>query len=358
MTTMLDCIKRSAPVAEHILNNFEDNTKKLFETLGGKLQNYNRIILVGSGSSYNSIVTAKGFIEEVTGYNTEGYIPNIFQKKTVYPEDALYIFVSQSGTSSLLKQQLLRMKERGYVTISLTDNDESPVATEAMVHIPLCVGNEEFGYRTVGFCATVVTLQTLALAIGKQNGHLSEEAFSTYIADGHAAVENHPAVVEAALEWFDKHQHELKSLRSLMYYGAGDLYGIAIESALKLLETAQKYLSAGYEAEDGIHGPCYGFGKDDAILFYCNGENDVDYAEGMVKFSKYELGRGYLVGPHTLDDNDLNISLKSKHFQSLEFAPVGQVIAYEMAIINDVKVLPMSERKPHVSSKYYQTHKG
>ena len=78
----------------------------------------------------------------------------------------------------------------------------------------------------------------------------------------------------------------------------------------------------------------------------------------MVRFSKNELGLGYYVGPEVQDEKDLKVVPASKHFRAFEFVPVTQIIAYEMALLNDVEVLPMSVRVPHVSTQYFETHKG
>ena len=198
----------------------------------------------------------------------------------------------------------------------------------------------------------------IALRIALEAGKISDEEFDRYIEDGRKAADHIPQVIEDGLAWFDRNKDDLKTLRSLMYYGGGELFGIAVEGALKLMETPKIYLSFGYEAEDGIHGPCYAFGKDDAIVFLNDGENDVDYASSMVRFSKQELGRGYMFGPLVQDDKDLKIVPASKHFRAVEFVPSVQIVAYEMAVLNGVDVLPMSIRIPHVSTKYFQTHNG
>ena len=357
MTTMLDCIKKSPEAGLRIFENAMKNTDVLCKIIDdfSKLQ---QLVLVGSGSSYNAILSELPFIEKVTQIETISYLPNDFAKKTVYNSSALYIFVSQSGTSTLVKEQILKINELGYPTLAVTDDKDSAIATAAKSHIPLEVNNEPFGYRTVGFSSTLLTLKVIALRIALEKGNIIEEDFDTYLEDGKKALDNHVKVVEDTLKWFELNKDELKTLRSLMYYGSGELKGIAIEAALKLMETPKIYLSVGFEAEDGIHGPCYAFGKDDAILFLNDGENDSEYATSMVRFSKNELGRGYMAGPDIVDDKDLKIIPQSKDFREFEFAPVGQIIAYEMALLNDVPVLDMNTRIPHVSTKYFQTHRG
>ena len=326
MTTMLDCIRQSAVTGKVILDNAKKNTDALVE-LVKDVKKLNEIDIVGSGSSYNASFTEIAFMEKVTGLPVHVYHPNAFARKTVYNPNALYIFVSQSGTSSLVKQQILKVNELGCYTVSVTDDPNSPIAVTCNLNVPIEVNGEPFGYRTVGFCSTFMTLKVIALRIGLENGYLTEEQYNEYLADGYKAIENHPAVVEAGLKWFEENKDALKGLRSLMYYGGGELHGIAIEGALKLLETPKIYLSFGWEAEDGIHGPCYAFNKGDAIIFLNDGVQDVKYADAMVRFSKNELGVGYMFGPKPVDEKDLCFEVKSENFKELEFAPTVQIIA-------------------------------
>ena len=357
MVTMLDCIRRSESVCHSILDKAKENTDCLKNVISD-FKAIDEIFLIASGSSFNSSSSAFQFIEEVCGLQTFVLLPNQFSKKKALNRNALYIFVSQTGTSSLVKKQIGKIKESGCPTIAVTDDAKSPIATEADLNISIQVNGEEYGFKTVGVCATILTLQMIGLRIALEAGKISEEEFNEHIADGHKAVDNIPKVIEDSLTWFENNKEDLKSLRSLMYYGGGELYGIAVEGALKLMETAKLYLSFGYEAEDGIHGPCYAFGKDDAIIFLNDGENDVEYASSMAEFSKKELGRGYMFGPLVQDEKDLKIVPSSRHFRALEFAPSVQIMAYQMAMVNDVEVLPLTLRIPHASTKYFQTHKG
>ncbi len=357
MVTMLDCIRRSETVCRKILENAKQNSDCLKEVIHD-FNSLEEIFLIASGSSFNASNAAASFIEEVCGIQVVALLPNQFTKKKALSNKALYIFVSQSGTSSLVKQQILKVKELNCPSIAVTDDENSPIAKEADLNVSIQVGGEEYGFRTVGFCATLLTLQLIGLRIALESGRINDEVYGEYIQDGLKAANNLPKVIEDSLVWFENNKEDLKSLRSLMYYGGGELFGIAVEGALKLMETPKLYLSFGYEAEDGIHGPCYAFGKDDAIIFLNDGEDNVEYASSMVRFSKQELGRGYMFGPLVQDEKDLKITPCSKYFRALEFVPSVQVVAYEMAICNGVEVLPLTLRVPHVSTKYFQTHNG
>ena len=356
MVTMLDCIKRTAPASLKVFNEARTNTDELVGKLGDRLKELTEIIVIGSGSSHNAAVTACAFMEKVSGLPVHTYIPNEFKGKTVLPQKALYVFISQSGTSTLLETMLKEANEKGLFTVGVTDNDESPISSQACAKVSLLVGGEEFGYRTVGFCCSFLTLQMIALRLGLERGCITDEQFEACLEDGRKASENHPAVVEKTLAWFEAHKEALKGAKSVLYYGSGSLYGIAIEGALKLLETAKLYLSIGYEAEDGLHGPNLGFNKGDVVIALCDGKTDVDYATSVVKFSKYELGQGYIFGQPVIDEDDLAFDCVSENFKALEMAPAVEIVAYELAVINDIPVEEIRFRKPHASAKYFQMH--
>ncbi len=353
---MLDCIKRTVPAAQNLFDKAQSNTDELVLALGERINHLSEINIISSGSSHNAALTASLFMEKVSGLQVHSYVPNDFKRKSVLPKDALYIFVSQSGTSTLLEKTLRELMDKGCFTVAVTDFEDSPISTAASTNVPLLVGNEEFGYRTVGFCCSIIVLQLIAMRIGLETGKISTSEYNDYIEDGRKAIKNHPQVVEKTLSWFEKYGDRLKESNSVIYYGSDSLFGIAVEGALKLLETAKLYLSIGYEAEDGLHGPNLGFNEGDTVIALCDGIDDVDYAQSVVRFGKAELGQAYMFGAAPLDEDDLQFEIVSNDFKAIEVAPAVEIIAYELAMINDVPVEPSATRTPHSSAKYFQMH--
>lgn len=356
--TMLDCIKRTPKCLGNIIDNAMGNTQGVINYLGEGVKKINEIVVIGSGSSYNAAITANSFMEKAAGLPVRPYVPNQFVKKELYNSNALYVFVSQTGTSALVEDMVRKVNDMGFRTMALTEHNQTPVSLAAHCHMDVGCGYEEFGYRTVGFCCTIFSLQLLAMRIGLEREHISEKDFDAYLKDAEKVIDNQPLIVEKTLKWFDRHQEVLKKANTVYYYGSGELYGIAIEAALKLLETARLYRSVGYEAEDGLHGPNLGFMKDDVVISMCDGENDVNYSRNVVRFAKNELLAGFSVGNAVIDENDLQFKCASHYFRAIEFAAVVEIIAYQMAVINDVPVQDLKHRVPHVSTKYFVTHRG
>ena len=356
MITMLDCIRRTPSKVKEIVRNAKTNTEGMIKALGEDVKKLNRITIIGSGSSHNSSVAAALFMEKVTGMDVQIVLPNTYRKKTVFAEDALYIFVSQSGTSTLVKEEARMTAEKGLHTVSVTAEDGSPLDQVTGSHVDIGCGFEEYGYRTVGVSCTITTLMIIALRLGLERGTITSDEYEGYLRDALKAAENNAVIADKAVEWFNNNLEILKGCRNVLFYGGGCLYGVAIEGALKLLETAKIYKSVGYEAEDGLHGPNLGFNKDDVIVSLNAGGQDNFYATAVAKFGKGELRHGFIIGANTVDDTDLPFECASEYFRAIEFAPVVQVIAYMLAVVNDIPVVDIAHRQAHVSAKYFRTH--
>ena len=356
--TMLDCIKRVSPLTKEIVKNADINTDNLIKYLGEDIEKINEIIICAAGSSNTAALTSFQFMEKVTGVQVHPYTANQFDKKAVYNPRALYLFVSQTGTSTLVKEMVMKMNNLGYRTCTITEAETTPVAKAGKVHVDMGCGYEEYWYRTIGYCTSVATLMVIGLRIGLERGHISTSEYQGYLAEAVAAAENHPVVVEKAVKWFEDHKEKLVSARSFLIYGAGPLYGVALEGALKCLETAKHTLAIGYEAEDGLHGPTLGFIPGDVVIALNDGVNDDWMSQGVVNFSKKELGQGYIFGANPIDEDDLAFEVKGESFRALEFAPAVEILAFLLAEAVGTEVLDAKHATPHVSEKYFETHRG
>lgn len=358
MVTMLDCIKRCAPLSEDIINNLKERTQGLVDYLGNDINSLSRIYLVGAGSSDNAAVTARSLMEKASGLEVEVILPNLFNRKDVFDKDALYIFISQTGTSTLVKEQLIKIKNLGYKTVAICESETTPISKEANCFVDMGSGIEEYWYRTIGYVTSVVTLQAIGLRLGLERKNITEAQYNEYIEDAKKAIANHPTVVEKTLAWYDKVGANLKDARAFIIYGSESLQGVALEGALKVLETSKTYLGVGYEFENGMHGPQLGFAKGDVIISLSNANPDDWMVQGVAKFAKSELGRGYIFGENTQDDNDLPFKVASKYFQAIEFAPAVEILAVKLAELAGVEVADAEHSVEHVSAKYFETHRG
>ena len=110
-------------------------------------------------------MTSHEFVEKASGISTTVLLPNLFLEKCAYNPNALYIFTSQSGTSTLTQKALLKMKELGNLTVAVTEDASSPLASVGGCHILMETDHEEYGCRTIGYCMSAFTHMITAMAV-------------------------------------------------------------------------------------------------------------------------------------------------------------------------------------------------
>lgn len=352
---LLDCIKRVPSVIEMILDNRKTLVKPLLDYLKEDVHTINEIILVGSGTSNTSAQTSHEFVEKASGLSTRSILPNEFLAKCVYNPKALYIFTSQSGTSTLTQKAQMMMKEKGYYTCACTENVNSPLAKESGTHVLLECDHEEFGQRTIGYCASILTHMMIAMEVGLTRGSLSQIDYDTYMEQANKVPNSHAEICEKTMNWFDKNKWKLMNKDGYAFYGSGDLWGVALEGSLKVLEIAKRFLCVGYEMDDGMHGPTMGFTNRHAIVILNDGRNE-NIANGLAKFVKSEVSDAFVIGKNTMDDCDLAFEPVGGPFACLEYAPVVEILAYRLAADYGIVTKPWATQDPLPEMKYFNTH--
>ncbi len=354
MVTLLDCINRVPSIVEKIVAGRDENFAAFFGMLKPELEKISQIVLIGSGTSNTSAMTARGFMEKVMKLETVCVLPNEFlHQRSVYRPDALYIFTSQSGTSTLTQQAARRMREKGYRTVSITENSQTPLAQITHAHIDMGCGKEEYGMRTIGYCASVLTLMLLGVEIAACLQRITEGEKQQLIEHVLRVPDSHRKISAAAMDWFDQHREALMKSRSFTLYGGGSLWGVALEGALKILEISKSRMAVGYESDDGMHGPTMGFTEDNAVIVLDDGGVDHERGQNLARWAKEVMHNGWIIGSQTLDGQDLKVELVSEEFVCLEIAPAVQVLAYRLAVDNGID---LQDKSIHKEREYFSTH--
>lgn len=356
MVTLLDCIKRVPSVIENIVENRKEYTKEMLTYIGDNIHKINEIVLVGSGTSNTCSITSRSFVEEASGLSTVVILPNEFLSKQAYNSDALYIFTSQSGTSTLTQIAQKKLKEMGCLTVAITEAATTPLAKESGSHVMMFADHEEYGQRTIGYCSAILTQMVIGMEIGLARGYTTQAVYDGYVSEINQVPASHKAITEATMKWFDQNKDALMDVDAFALYGSASLWGVAVEGALKILEIAKRYIAVGFEMDDGLHGPTMGYTKRHCIIVLSDGGKDNKLAMGLAKYIKNEVGPAFVIGENTLDDTDLPFTSKGGHFKCLEFAPVVEVLAYRLAVDYGMEILPWDQQGPLPEMKYFNTH--
>jgi glucosamine--fructose-6-phosphate aminotransferase (isomerizing) len=155
--------------------------------------------------------------------------------------DVLLVAVSQSGGSPDLVQSVEAARRGGALTVSVTNNPESALASAAEFSIDVGAGPELAVAATKSYTAELLALYLFfaRLAGAGQDG-------ARGLPDAAYAVLSSPAA--------ESYARRLRFVERMVATGRGFSYPTALEAALKLMETS--YVSAqAFSAADLMHGP-------------------------------------------------------------------------------------------------------
>ena len=219
------------------------------------LSQVEHVQIVACGTSYNSGMVARYWIEELAGITCNVEIASEFRyRKSVVRPNSLFVTLSQSGETADTLAALRIAKQSGYMaSLSICNVPGSSLVRESDLAFMTKAGVEIGVASSKAFTTQLVALQLLTLAIGRLRGTISTEKEAQTVAELKALPEKIEQMLQAsasiealAADFADK-QHAL-------FLGRGDQYPIAMEGALKLKEISYIHAEA-YAAGELKHGP-------------------------------------------------------------------------------------------------------
>ena len=354
MITLLDCIHRIPSVIEGIISREKDAFRAFDAQFSAHADQIDELVLIGSGTSNTVSLTACPFMEKASGLRVCAVYPNeAVREDAVLNPHALYIFISQTGTSKVVRQGMDRMMEAGFMTVALTESGETPIARASACHVPMNLGPEEYPMRTIGYTGSVLDLMLLSMHAGLLRGHLTEKVYETYLQEMLRVPAFHKNATEKAAVWIRAREKKLWDSRCVIFTGAGALYGVAQEASVKFWEIP--YLASfGYELEEGLHGPNYGYSGEHAVIVLNDGRLETEKALALTRYTKETFGNGYIVGPVTAAEDDLALPLPGNDFDCLVLSGAVQVMAYFLA--EDKGIDTTIPHDHTVMNRYFETH--
>ncbi len=160
-------------------------------------------------------------------------------------KDTLVVGVSQSGKAEDVIAVIEQAKYCGAITVALTNNESSPLAACADYHLFCGAGPEVSIAATKTFTSQMILLGALAAKWAGNEEYLSNLA---------NVVPAKVAELLADTTVIDKLAVKYQNMTGAVVLGRGIAYPIALEGALKMLET-NKLSMKGYALSDFHHGP-------------------------------------------------------------------------------------------------------
>jgi glucosamine--fructose-6-phosphate aminotransferase (isomerizing) len=218
-----------------------------------KLRKINRLFLVACGTSYYAALYGKYILEEYAEIPTEVDIASEFNyRKPVLDENTAIIFISQSGETADTLIALREVKERGALTLGITNVVGSSLARETDAGIYIRSGPEIAVASTKAFLGQLAALIMLTLYFGKQKGmplSIRKEIISE--------LSKIPDLAKEVLKlapYIKNIAEKYKNFKNFLFIGRKYSFPIALEGALKLKEIS--YLHAeGMAGGELKHGP-------------------------------------------------------------------------------------------------------
>ncbi|MCQ9627914.1 SIS domain-containing protein [Cetobacterium somerae] len=330
MVKMINCIDRIPETIHHILKNSETNFKELREHL--KIQkNIDEIIFVASGSSFNSAFVSKGFIEKITGIKVTLIYPNNFINYThIFNKNGLYIFISQGGGTKLVYESILKLKEMGIKSVSLTSDLDSKISCISDIKLDMGCGYEEIIFRTVGYSSSLLICYLIGLNIALVYDKIDRKGYKNYLDKIKKIPSNILEIINSTQIWYNINKKNMLENKKWIFIGADDLWGTAQEADIKVIETAT-YMTKSLELEEAIHGPQNGYKNDMNIFILLDKTKDLDKAKSIARFCKEEVGNCFIFGDFKLDETDFYFDSVGEEFKPLEYITPFQVLCHLLA---------------------------
>jgi len=218
-----------------------------------RLRKINKIILVACGTAGYAARVGKYMLEEYAGISTEVDIGSEFRyRKPVIDKNTAAVFVSQSGETADTLASLKEMKEKGILTIGITNVVGSTQTRETDAGVYTRSGPEIAVASTKAFLGQLAILAMLAVYLGRQR--------EMALVMGKRIVSELSKLPELARETLklapeiEKLAKEYKDFKNFWFIGRKYNAPIALEGALKLKEIS--YLHAeGVAGGELKHGP-------------------------------------------------------------------------------------------------------
>ena len=213
--------------------------------------NVDRLTMVACGTGYYACLVAKYWFEQIAKMPVEVDVASEFRyREPPVSPNTMGLFVSQSGETADTLAALRYMEGKAAQIVGLVNVQESSIARESDVVLPLHAGPEISVASTKAFTCQLAILLMMAIKAAQQRGHALPDGLPEDLRalPGliHQCLSLDAQIKDAA--------RDLAKAQDIIFLGRGVLYPLALEGALKLKELS--YIHAeGYASGELKHGP-------------------------------------------------------------------------------------------------------
>lgn len=346
---MLEYIRETPAVLKNILDNRKEFTKAFVKDFVES--KYNKIVLVGSGTSYHGGLSTRAFIEKTLQVTVDANYPLLYKNFTsVFEEKTIVIGISQGGESKSTIQALEFANKNGCKTVSLTEaGSESKLAKYSDIALCLNCGTEIAGPKTKGYQATMMMLILMALETAYALDKISLEKYTEVISRLYQLVDKLDVVTDESIAWYRRNKEDFIQAKRMIIVGFKNNYGNVLEGRLKI-EEAVRYGIEGYELEEFMHGIYHSIDEGVHIIYLAQ---DDEFKERIIKLRNFMADytpHQFMIGSVRRDDlKDMDFQFGDDHeFCAFEYIIPLQCIAFFLS-----KDLGINANIPKIKNFHY-----
>lgn len=210
------------------------------------LDNYNLLNLkalyfIAHGSSYNAATVCSSIFSNKCNLRTSVMTPANFMFNNgnidlENKEEVLAVFISQTGTSRGVLEALSKVKEKGIMTLGITEVKDSVLDQLADICIYLNVGKEDSNAKTKGYSSTIVQLLLFAYKLALRKKEITLLEYQEFIDELNQEVTTFDNVYQKVMKYTENVTY-FQEVKDLYVLGNGINFGSSLEGQLKLMET-------------------------------------------------------------------------------------------------------------------------
>lgn len=258
--TMMTYIHQQSEVLGNLLARYPHGLPALGEAKS--------VLVLATGSSINAALSAKYYVERLTGVRITVQEPFHFQHYEQWdPATDRVIAISQSGESTSTLAAITALKQQhGVETWGITGSMQSPLAQAVDHAVDIMNGEERVGYVTKGYVATILTLMLIGIHSARQKGLLTAEQEQHELAQLQRGVAALPDIIARTERFWLRWQDDLTAAPRFIAIGFGPAIGVLKEMETKFSETV-RVPSQGIELEAFMHGPYFEINPQHRLFF-------------------------------------------------------------------------------------------
>jgi glutamine---fructose-6-phosphate transaminase (isomerizing) len=250
---MLKEIDEQPLVLRKIIQTYQDEqgTLTIDPDIIHAMNESDRVYIIAAGTSYHAGLVGKQFIESIAKLPVEVHIASEFvYNMPLLTKKPLFIFISQSGETADSRAVLVKVKEMGYRTLTITNVPGSTLSREADYTLLLHAGPEIAVASSKAYTAQLAVLAILAEVTAKSQGIPVDFDLIHEL----GIIANAMEVLCDSKELIEHISREFLSVtRNAFFIGRGVDYYVGLEGALKLKEIS--YIQAeGFAGGELKHG--------------------------------------------------------------------------------------------------------